>query len=382
MPKKLGRGFEKISKLKNPKELFYFLEHNVATIYQVSFLHVFILDDSKTEYVLKKNITQVKDPALSERHIKLEWEDPIIKHLLEVKKGLSLKEVDKGLAISLTNSRHISLSLLKDRMINLKAEVCMPGFVRGRLITIFLLGRKISTEEFSDAELKNFSALAQQSALLIDRFNVVKREAKLFIESIRKINKDLEDKDVYTKGHSERVAEFSVIIADKLQDELQDIPYSEICLYYAAELHDIGKTILPDSLLKKQIKLNLEEWVQIKQHPLESARLIKPLEKWLGKIILEAVLDHHENYDGTGYPHGKKEGQISILARIIRVADSFDAMITDRPYRKAMNHHEVIAELKKGRGKQYDPRVIDSFLEAYKQGLFKDIFFSQLESEQ
>ena len=110
-------------------------------------------------------------------------------------------------------------------------------------------------------------------------------------------------------------------------------------------------------------------------------KIINPMEKWFGKVILDVVLYHHENYDGTGYPYGRKGYEINFLARIIRVSDSFDAMISDRPYRKALVHDQAISELEKGRRKQYDPKVVDAFLEAYQEGLFKDIFFSQLESK-
>ena len=90
--------------------------------------------------------------------------------------------------------------------------------------------------------------------------------------------------------------------------------------------------------------------------------------------MLDAILYHHENYDGTGYPQGKKGNEINILARIIRVADSFDAMVTDRPYRKALIQHQALLELKNGKGTQFDPKVVDLFLEAYREGLFANIF--------
>jgi HD-GYP domain-containing protein (c-di-GMP phosphodiesterase class II) len=229
-------------------------------------------------------------------------------------------------------------------------------------------------------EINALCALAKQSARIIDSFNSLKREVELFVDSIRKINKELEAKDIYTRGHSHRVAQFSAIMGRKLAEEIVRIPYGEVCLYYAAELHDVGKINLPDSILKKQENLSDQEWEKMKTHPFESSKIIKPLEKWFGRIVLEAVLYHHENYDGTGYPYGKKGEDINILARIIRVADSFDAMITDRPYRKALTHHEVISELKKVRGTNLDPRIVDIFLEAYKEGLFRDVFYSQLES--
>jgi len=258
----------------------------------------------------------------------------------------------------------------------LKAQACVPGFADKKLLVILVLGEKVSKEEFFTEELELFSLLAEKSAEIIHNFNLLKKKIELFIQSIREISNRLEIKDFYTKGHSHRVGEFSVIMSKKLQSVLDKIPYGEIILYYAAEFHDVGKINIPDRILKKRGILSEKEYAKIKEHPIESIKIIKPMEKWFGKIILDAVLCHHENYDGTGYPYGKKGEEINILARIIRVADSFDAMITDRPYRKAMLQHQVLLELKNGRGKQFDPMMLDAFLAAYKEGLFQDIFFS------
>jgi len=237
-----------------------------------------------------------------------------------------------------------------------------------------VLGEKASQEEFGSEELELFSLLAEKSAKIIDSYNLLKEKNELFVQSIRETNNRLEEKDPYTRGHSHRVEEFSMIMGKKLQSELDKIPYGEIILYYAAEFHDVGKINTPDSILKKNGPLNKEEFTKIKEHPVDSVKILKPMKKWFGKVMLDAILYHHENYDGTGYPQGKKENEINILARIIRVADSFDAMITDRPYRKALIQHQALLELKNGKGTQFDPKVVDVFLEAYREGLFTDIF--------
>lgn len=375
------KDIHKISGLENPNEFFAILERKMPILSMVSFLKVFVLDDVGKDYVLKRDITREEISSGVTEDIKLKSQDPLITHLLDVKRAVLAREIDENIAVALTENRRTFLTTLKKRLIELKAEVCLPGFIRSKLVSIFILGKKISQDEFSSEEIKLFSELSRQCAKVIERFNSIKRQAELFVDSIRKINNALEAKDVYTRGHSGRVAQFSVIVGKKLRDELEKIPFGEISLYYAAEFHDIGKINLPDNVLKKEGKLNDEEWEEIKRHPLESAKIIEPLKKWFGKTIVEGVLYHHENYDGTGYPYGKKADQINILARIIRVADSFDAMITDRPYRRALSHHEVISELKKDRGKKFGPKVTDAFLEAYREGLFKEIFFSQLESE-
>lgn len=370
--------FTEISKAKTPRELFSLLEDKITVHFEVSSLMVFVWDEPKDRYVLRKDIMRVKETSGVDRSTRLGSQDPIIVHLLDTKKAVTVREIDESIAVALTENRKAFLSSLKAQLIDLQAEVCVPGFTQDKLAGVFILGKKIPEEEFSNQEIMLFSSLASQSAAIISKFDSVKKDIEVFVDSLRKINQDLEDKDLYTRGHSDRVAQFSTILGHKLRDELDELPYGEISLYYAAELHDLGKVHLPDDVLKKPGKLNPEEWEQMKTHPIESVEIIKPLKKWFGKAILDGVLYHHENFDGTGYPYGKKRDQINILARIIRVADSVDAMTTDRVYRKALTHHEVISELKAGRGTNFDPKVIDAFLEAFKEGLFKDVFFSQL----
>ncbi|MFH1046547.1 MAG: HD domain-containing phosphohydrolase, partial [Candidatus Omnitrophota bacterium] len=336
-----------ISKIKSPKELFTMLEETVAVILDTSSLRVLALDEAELRYVLRKDIElgPAKGCENDAGALALELNDPLVVHLADVQKAVFTKEVDDNIDVALTVKRRDFLISLRDKLVRFEAEFCVPGFSKDKLVIIFLVGRKLSKQAYSPVEIEALCTLAKQSARIIYSFNVLKKEVELFIGSIRKINDELEAKDMYTRGHSLRVAQFSAIVGRKLSAELAKIPYSEICLYYAAEFHDVGKISLPDEVLKKEHHLTELEWQKMKTHPFESMKLIKQLEKWFGRIILEAVLYHHENFDGTGYPYGKKGEDINILARIIRVVDSFDAMITDRPYRKAMAHHEVIAEL-------------------------------------
>jgi len=372
--KAFRKNLEALSKIKAPNELFAFMEDRVVSFFELTYLSIFGLDNSETKYTCLKNITAVNDIPETAKATNFNLDDPIITDLLGNRKTISIKEVGKNLEVALTEERRIFLRSLSKRLETLKAQACIPGFADNKLLVVFVLGEKVSEEEFFTDELELFSLLAEKSAEIIHNFNLLKEKTKLFIQSIREINTRLETKDFYTRGHSHRVGEFSVIMGRKLQSELDKIPYGEIILYYAAEFHDVGKINTPDSVLKKKETLNGEEYAQIKKHPIESVKILKPMEKWFGKIILDAVLYHHENYDGTGYPYGKKGEEINILARIIRVADSFDAIVTDRPYRKALIQHQALLELKNGRGKQFDSRVIDAFLEAYKEGLFVNIF--------
>jgi len=377
-----NESIAKISKINTFRELFHILETEITPFFEVSYLDIFILSTREPEYNLEKHIARIEDVPKVAVNTKLDLKNPIVIQLLDKKRVILPREVNENIEVALTEQRKKFLFSLRDKLIELEAELCVPAFAKNDLVGIFISGKKISKEEFSLREIELFSWLAEQSAKVIYEFNSIKKEVELFIGSLSQIISSLEKKDPVTKGHSDRVAQFSVIIGRKLSGRIKDIPYAETLLYYAAELHDVGKVKLSDSVLKKQGSLNKKQWAEMKKHPLESVKMIRPLEKWFGRTILDTVLYHHENYDGTGYPYGKKGNDINILARIIRVADSFDAMTTSRPYRKALTYHEAFSELKKGRGTQFDPKVLDAFSEAYKEGLFKSIFFPQLQDEE
>jgi len=159
----------------------------------------------------------------------------------------------------------------------------------------------------------------------------------------------LEAKNYYTKGHSERVTNFAVSIAKELNLSEND----QELIRYACQLHDIGKIGIRDYILTKSEKLTKEEWDEIKLHPITSVNILKSL-RFLGDGIL-FIKHHHERYDGKGYPQGLKARNIPLGARIIAVADAFDAMISDRPYRKAKSVDEAIGELKNMQGDNLTP---------------------------
>jgi diguanylate cyclase (GGDEF)-like protein/putative nucleotidyltransferase with HDIG domain len=170
-------------------------------------------------------------------------------------------------------------------------------------------------------------------------------------------------KDRYTFGHSERVMSYALALADKigLAEEEKGI------LRYGAYLHDIGKLDIEPVILNKRKSLAKEEWTIMKKHTVWGSEMIRPLMSF--KDIVPIVRSHHENYDGTGYPDGLKGDEISLLARLIRIVDSFDAMNSDRPYRKAMKFEEVYYEIKNNAGTLYDPVLSEAFL-----GIVKDVY--------
>ncbi len=173
--------------------------------------------------------------------------------------------------------------------------------------------------------------------------------------------------DNYTKGHSKNVANYSLTIAKGIDFNESEL---EEC-YYSALLHDLGKTIIPNKIVCKEGKLSRDEYEVIKKHSYYSYRILKNIEAF--DLIAENVLYHHERYDGKGYPKGIEGNKIPIISRIICIADAFDAMTTDRTYRSKLSKIEAIEELEKCAGSQFDPELVDIFVEALARDQICDI---------
>lgn len=168
-------------------------------------------------------------------------------------------------------------------------------------------------------------------------------------------------RDRYTFGHSERVLAYALALADKLSLSEEE----KITLRYGAYLHDIGKIEVGTDVLNKSGSLTENEWEIMKQHTVWGSEILDPLAAF--REVAAIVRSHHENYDGSGYPDGLKAEEIPLLARIVRIADSFDAMTTDRPYRKALPVSDALRELTKHAGTFYDPSLVELFLIAVKE---------------
>ncbi len=185
---------------------------------------------------------------------------------------------------------------------------------------------------------------------------------------IRALISALEVKDYYIKGHSDAVARYAVAIARRLK-----IPPKEIeIIEAAAMLHDIGKIGISENILNKPGKLDKEDWKEIKKHPEICLKILNCINfPWDIKPIIHA---HHERYDGKGYPRGLKGDEIPLGAKIIAVVDTYDAMISDRAYRKSLDKEAVIKELKRVAGTQLDPEIVKVFIEILMTGKEEKLF--------
>jgi len=256
-----------------------------------------------------------------------------------------------------------------------EAVVCIPSYFHDELLGILLLGEKKNGRDFKNDELDFFAALASDVAMAIRNaqlFNELQQELDkkhhLFIHTTIALAVAIDAKDHYTHGHTSRVTQLSLEIAKKLmkknRKKFDDKMIEQ--LHIASLLHDIGKIGIPESILNKDGPLDETEQNRIKEHPIIGATILNPI-KELGDAIL-GVKYHHEKYDGSGYPEGLKGKQIPLLASIIAVADTFDAMTTDRPYRRGLTKEEAISEIKRVSGKQLDPRIAAAFEQIYLEG--------------
>ncbi len=258
--------------------------------------------------------------------------------------------------------------------------VCLAGFLITASIAYNLVSKLVSAIQKLDKmakELENenyylpidvksndeighladtFEKLRLSMAEKIDELKLsIVREKRAHLESVIALTNAIEMRDPYTKEHLSRVMKYALLIAKEMcltGDEMVE-------LKYACFLHDVGKIYIETDILKKK-KLEPGEMEQIKMHSEKGAKIIEGIKFLEG--VKEAVFCHQERYDGKGYPKGLKGEEIPILARIVSVADAFDAMTSDRPYKKKMNFQEAMDEIENNAGTQFDPKVASAFL--------------------
>ena len=233
----------------------------------------------------------------------------------------------------------------------------VPNTRGSRPIGVINLTNKKGGKPFTEGEKHLLFHLAKSASIAIKNELRKKALQKASIDTLILLTNVLEAKDRYTQGHSIRVSEYACGIAGQLgfsEEALAEVRYG-------AQLHDIGKIEIPDYVLLKKGRLNSQEYGIMKRHPITSKRIVDHISFF--DSIKGLFLHHHERFDGKGYPDGIKGRNIEIGARIITVADAYDAMTSDRPYRKAMSHKEAVSILKTERSSQFDPDCVDAFLD-------------------
>lgn len=305
---------------------------------------IMLLDKKKRIFFIKipyskseKNIDKI---TFSENENTIGW---VVKN----KKFLYIEDLE--------NDKHFSK--IKIILRQIKQLLIIPIIVEDKVKGVINLENTSLNPDTIDL-LMSFS---EGAAVAINNARLYQKIQDSYFEIAKALSQAIEAKDPYTHGHSARVVEYTVLIAQKLdlQEEEKEL------LKYAAMLHDIGKIGVRGIVLNNPKGLTGEEYDEIKKHPLVGESIIKPIE--LLQPIRPLIKHHHEWYNGKGYPDGLSGENIPLGARILAVADAYDAMKSDRPYRKALTEETAIQELKRGNGTQFEPKIVEVFLEILKQ---------------
>jgi putative nucleotidyltransferase with HDIG domain len=251
-----------------------------------------------------------------------------------------------------------------------RSSIVVPLKVKDNKVIGVLSISKYSQYPFSESDMLTLYNLATIAAATIEKAklysevqNYAQKLEETYLSTIESLAKAFEARDRYNKGHMERVLEYGLAIASELDPNLLNDDVLKLSLLF----HDIGKIEVPDYILNKPAKLTLEEYEIIKRHPVTGEEILKPV-KFLQEVA-KVIRQHQERWDGKGYPDGLKGEEIHLYARIVAVADAFDAMTSDRSYRKAMKVEDAVEEILRNKGTQFDPKVVEAFYRAYENGL-------------
>jgi HD-GYP domain-containing protein (c-di-GMP phosphodiesterase class II) len=237
-----------------------------------------------------------------------------------------------------------------------RSIIAVPLFIKNKIVGVAEVLNKKGNRRFTPDDQDLFMSLGSQIAVAIENASLYQALDKLFMSSITSIVEAIDAKDPYTKGHSVRVVEYSMRIGERIKLDKDPLKILEV----SAILHDVGKIGIPDDILRKPGRLTDEEYAYIKKHPGFGAEIITPIAQM--KDLMPNILHHHERFDGQGYPDGLRGKSIPLCARIIAIADSFDAMTSGRLYRSKFTDDQAYQELIDHRGTQFDPKLVDIFI--------------------
>lgn len=237
------------------------------------------------------------------------------------------------------------------------SHIGLPLRIKGQVIGAMLLEYRADGTGFTNDDMELLTALSNQAIVAIENASLYESVKRNYFSTIQSLVNALEASDVYTRGHSERVKLLALELGRYIGLDFRELELLE----HAAILHDIGKIGIESFILQKQGKLTEKEYGLIKSHPLIGEEILGPIETLEG--VRQTILQHHERFDGKGYPYGLRGEELSFKARILSVADTFDAMMSARPYRKALSLYDIKEELKLNAGTQFDPYVVESFIE-------------------
>lgn len=289
----------------------------------------------------------------------------------DIEKQSFLERDPSGLLISDTSSSFINRH--REKLTAEGIELVLPMIVRGEVTGMVLLGGKASGEDFSEDDFETIRAMVRHIGVGIHTHRLLEQvaqraeENRRLYEELRAIYRDtvrafaaaIDIKDKYTQGHSERVGRYSEIIAREMGWSEEEVEGIQIAGY----LHDIGKLIVDRDIINAPYNIDAKNSSELNRHPAAGYEILSPINHPYADIPLMAKY-HHERLDGRGYPDGLTDEQIPMGAKIVSLADSFDAMTTDRPYRRRRSFEDVVRDLRENSGKQFDGKVVAAFARA------------------
>ncbi|MBA4373088.1 MAG: hypothetical protein C0402_09550 [Thermodesulfovibrio sp.] len=237
------------------------------------------------------------------------------------------------------------------------SRIAVPLRMKGQVIGAMIIENNADSGLFTENELELLTTLANQAMVALENAWLYENVKSNYFSTIQSLVNALEANDRFTKGHSERVRQLSVELGRFIGLDVKELELLE----HAAILHDIGKIGIDNFILQKNGRLSSKEYSIIKNHPLIGDQILQPIGTLDG--VRNTIIQHHERYDGSGYPYGIRGDEISLKSKILSVVDTFDAMMTDRPYRKALPVYEVKNELRANAGTQFDPYVVAAFVD-------------------
>lgn len=280
--------------------------------------------------------------------------DVINEALIERRRAIIINNAPKGLAL-----RGKEPPIPAERM-PFHSFLAVPIIKDNDVVGILVVSnRKKKKHRFNKVDQDFLSTLSNYIAVALINAKLYIKLKDLFMTTVKSLVKAVDAKDQYTSGHSERVMKYAYTIGKEMNlshDKLEDLRLSSL-------LHDIGKLGIKESVLSKPGRLSIRERRQIIHHPSIGVKIVDSIAE--SHKIIRGILEHHEHYDGKGYPNGLKGKEISLEGRIIAVADIFDALTASRPYKRKYSPDEALAMVKKGSGTQFDPQVVKAFVRSY-----------------
>ena len=337
-----------------PKEVRKRAMHAATRLMNCEVGSLLLIDEEKNELFFEVALGD-KGEALKE--VRLKMGEGIAGWVAEHGVPLVVPDVTK-------DSRH-STSVDEKSGYTTKNILCVPVVVKQKVSGVLQALNKLGNEPFSEEDIGLFQLLANQVAIAIENSNLYEEIHAAFLEVSEALAQSIEKRDPYTGGHTKRVLAFSLAIAKYMNLSTGEIENLKV----AAILHDIGKIGVEDKILRKKETLTEEEYREMQKHPIVGAEIIGHIKQL--KDVIPGMRYHHERADGKGYPEGLKGVTIPLIARIISVADTYDAMTTNRPYHNALDEAKAIAELKRCTGLQFEKDVVEAFIQAYENGEIK-----------